>query len=642
MTIAHLTAVAVLALVLLIPGLVVGAAGGLRGWLLVGGAPVLTYGVVALTSTAFDGFLPDWSPLTLGLGTAVLAAVVLLVRLAASRVLTGFQDDVEMPSRWDWRHHVGVTAGIATAGVVGLGMAYRGTRHFGGIHQFWDAMFHVNAVRYIADSGQAAPGALRAIASPDFADYFYPDAYHVLVATARQITGAPIEQLVNLHAGLFGAVLGLVIAALVRVVNGRPALAAASAFVCGGISSFPAGLLYFGPLWPFGTAVTMIPSFLVLFVAAVRSRRLPLLVATALGAIGLSAVHPSAALSAGVFGGLFLVFRWVAARRVPLREIGALAIVGVLAAGFVVPQYLAATKTAAALPVSWPVFATPGAAVGKLVFLDNVTNLPQWWLVVPMLIGIASLRKLRELHWLAAAGGVFTLLFMTAAAYKSTFAISITQPWWNDAWRFAALVAIAQAVLIGHGLVAIRDWLIGLRPVLAPRPLVRVAALVVLLAVVAAGADGLYWRSNSDRVLEAYSDGPTVNGNERIAMAELPGLVPAGSVVMNDPLDGSPWMWALDGVRPVYGHALILPADANTVGPERMSLYLRFNRIDTDPAIRALVTRLDIQYVYTGDGFAASGVRAPGLRDLGGVRSLELVYSNDNAKIYRVRRGPAT
>src|SRR5439155_25276812 len=41
---AQLVTVACLILVLALPGMLVGAAGGLRGWLLLGTAPVLTYG----------------------------------------------------------------------------------------------------------------------------------------------------------------------------------------------------------------------------------------------------------------------------------------------------------------------------------------------------------------------------------------------------------------------------------------------------------------------------------------------------------------------------------------------------------------------------------------------------------------------
>ena len=44
-------------------------------------------------------------------------------------------------------------------------------------------------------------------------------------------------------------------------------------------------------------------------------------------------------------------------------------------------------------------------------------------------------------------------------------------------------------------------------------------------------------------------------------MAELRTIVPPGATVMNDPGDGSPWMWALGGVRPVFGYPFAVSAE---------------------------------------------------------------------------------
>lgn len=642
MNLVQALAAAGLLLVMMVPGALVGVAAGLRGWLLLGSAPVLTYGVVAITSALPDSLMPRWSPVVLLVGAVVLAAVVLATRLVGARLLGGFQRELVVPSRWAWWHHAGVLAAMGAAGAVGLLVVYRATGAFTGVHQFWDAMFHVNATTFIADTGQAAPSALWAIYAPQTDDYYYPNAYHVLSATVLQMVDISVPELVNLHGGLFAGLLALTTVALVRVANGRPALALGAAVAACGVASFPAGLLFFGPLWPFAAGVVMIPGFLALFVAAMRGRALPVLVATALAAIGLAGLHPSAALATGIFGGLYLLFRWISRRKVPVPDLVVLAVVGVLAGLYVLPQFLAASRTASGVAVSWPLFSTPGPALGQMLFLNFNITYPQWWLAVPMLVGLASLGALRGLRWYALGGGVFAVLFMVAASYKGALAMALTGPWWNDAWRFAALTTLAQVVLIGHGLVVIRDKVTGWRPALT-RVAPRLAVLAALLVAVVVGSQNLYLDKNVEVVANAYKNGPTVSSGERTAMGELRGLVPADSVVMNDPMDGSPWMWALEGVRPLFGQALILPAEAKRIGPERLALYERFDEIDTDEQVRRAVDELGIEYVYVGEGMASpSSKRAPGLRELDSARSLRLVYQNPDARIYRVVLGPTT
>jgi hypothetical protein len=306
----------------------------------------------------------------------------------------------------------------------------------------------------------------------------------------------------------------------------------------------------------------------------------------------------------------------------------------------VIPQYLAATKAAATLDVSWPIIAPPGHALGALLFLNYVSG-PEWWLVVAALIGVVAIRKLAGLRWLMVGGAVFAVLFVLAASYKGWLVSLLTNPWWNDAWRFAALASVAQVVLIGHGIVVARDgllgWLARRRPQAAGAVAVRGGALVAVGLVVAVASGGLYLGSNTAVVRSAYGNGPTVTGSERVAMAQLRALVPPGATVMNDPMDGSPWMWALDGVRPVFGYPFAGSAEYPVMGPDRVMLYEKFDQLDHDQRVRDLVRASNIQFVYVGTGFAApTSARAPGLTALDGVRSLHLVYENADARVYRV------
>ncbi|MEV4319668.1 DUF6541 family protein [Actinocrispum sp. NPDC049592] len=642
MTATQLVTVVLFVLVLMVPGLIVGAAGGLRGWLLASAAPVLTFGVVGLASPLVPGLFARWSVWVLLGSAVVLGVVVFLVRLAAQRWFGRAQEPVELPGLpWRWQHHVGVAAAVLFAAGLGLLVMSKATESFTGVHQFWDAMIHSNATRYIADSGQSAPSALSALNAPGKKDFFYPNGYHVVGATVLQLHELPVNELVNIYGGLYAGFFALLIAGLVRVANGRPALAAASAVAAAAAAAMPYGLLFFGPLWPFGAGVVMVPGFLAVFVATVRSRRAELIVLTALAAIGMAALHPSAALATGVFCFFYLVFRWISLRRVPLNELRTLVLLGVLAGLYAIPQYLAATKAADVLNVSWPVIGTPGQTLGQLLFFNYVTE-PQWLLVAAALVGLVGIRKLTGLRWLMGGGLFFAFLFVLAASYKGWLVSLLTNPWWNDAWRFAALVTIAQVVLIGHGIVVVRDtvagWIGKLRPRLSSTTLARGGVLVAVGLVIALLGHGLYAKRNADAIKRAYSNGPTVTSEERVGMAELRTLVPPGATVMNDPVDGSPWMWALDGVRPLFGYPLVAPDEFPVIGPDRTMLYEKFDQLDTNAEVRALVRAANIQFVYVGSGFASPTVkRAPGLAALDGVRSLRLVYENADVRVYRVQ-----
>jgi hypothetical protein len=211
--------------------------------------------------------------------------------------------------------------------------------------------------------------------------------------------------------------------------------------------------------------------------------------------------------------------------------------------------------------------------------------------------------------------------------------------WWDDKWRFAALVVPAMAVLAGHGLVVGRDLLFKFARTVpdAVSPRARVAVAAVVLLLLAGLTRGMYEGRNVVRVANAYHNGPTVSDSKLQAMSQLTALVHSGNLVMNDPGDGSPWMWALDDVQPVFGSSLNAAPDPASTGADRRALYLRFNEIDKSQDIQSIVRRLKITYVYVGNGYVQPGMqRAPGLTGLNHVQSLVLVYSDADAQIYRV------
>lgn len=105
---------------------------------------------------------------------------------------------------------------------------------------------------------------------------------------------------------------------------------------------------------------------------------------------------------------------------------------------------------------------------------------------------------------------------------------------------------------------------------------------------------------------------------------------------MNDRGDGSAWMYAIAGVRPVAGHY-----DGSWMGPDAALLAESFNSYDDNASVRSAVARENIQYVMIGRGYVRDYFRRePGLRDLDDVAFLEKLYENEDAVVYKLRPAP--
>ncbi|MDQ3456330.1 MAG: hypothetical protein M3513_12920, partial [Actinomycetota bacterium] len=84
LSLAGLLQILLYAAVLILPGLLVALAAGLRSWAAAASAPLITYGLTALIGPLSAAGL-RWSPLTLAGGAVLLAGLVALLRLVERR-----------------------------------------------------------------------------------------------------------------------------------------------------------------------------------------------------------------------------------------------------------------------------------------------------------------------------------------------------------------------------------------------------------------------------------------------------------------------------------------------------------------------------------------------------------------------------
>lgn len=628
------------------PGAVLCVAARLRWWTTLAAAPLVTYGLVAISAPIVAGAGWAWSPIWLGVATTAGALLVLGARLLLSssvprqaKPISGDAPQLSAP-RSRWLGELAVAGGVAVGGVIGALAALRAMGGLANVNQHWDAIFHANAVRFIMTTGDADPSALRAINDYEATSFFYPNSYHVLAGTVGQLTGASVPALLNSQFLFLAGITGLGLAVLVRQYGGGVGLATSAPILLASFSAFPNDLLDWGPLLPYATGLALVPAFLVLVTDLIRDRSPAVFLLVALGAIGLLGVHPGAAFTALVFALALVAFRWGRQPSLIKADAVVLGIVGVLAV-FLGYRYVLGSFTARTSAVGdWPVVGSPGAMVGQLLTLNHGKPYPQAWLVLLMIVGLFRFRKLRELHWFLSVGAAFCVLFVLAASYEGTLVTVLTGPWWNDRWRLAAVAAVVMAVLAAHGAVTAAELLAaGVRRLARRTDLPRAsfaAAIVVVLAGFGFLTEGFYVSDNAERMSVAYVPGRTVSAAEDEGMQALADMVKPGERVMNDPFDGSAMMYALYGIEPMFGH-VISPGRIPKMGPDQQRLLTSFRCLDTDSEVQDLVRRYNIRYVFLGDDFVTARFsRVSGLESLGAVDSLTPVYRENGVSIYQV------
>ncbi|MGW8593037.1 DUF6541 family protein [Dietzia sp. NPDC055877] len=649
--------VAALAL-LVVPGAAICLATGLPWRDAVAVGPALTLAVVAVGCTVTAATDVAWAPASAGV-TALVALlcagmVGIAVRVAAGRARSRggneYDDDdavTRSPRRW-----VGdlVVVVLAALPAVQFGIATRGLT---AIPQYWDALFHGGATRYIAETGQAGLTDLAPVSQPANPHFYYPDTYHALTSLLLHLPGDGTPGALNGMPGALNAmsavtgvvfVLGVALLAG-RLCGGSRLAAVGAAVVAASCWTFPFQVVGWGPLLPFALGVAVIPGLLVLGERLSVVRPGMTWIGTAAAALLLGAgmtgawsVHPSVALAAAIPVGAQAVAGVVAAPGVPSRltVVGGFALatlpVGAYAAWTL--SVLSADAAGGASGFSWPRQMGVARAVAGVFDLgpSAAASAGTTLLVLIGLVGaVAHPRWRRPLAAVVTALVVYGVLYVLAAGVEGDWVRAFTGFWWDDMYRFAALLAVPSAVLAGAGVRA----LIPRGP--ARRPAARVGCVIATVCLLAA-LSGQALLVREVRIW-GYGDGPAVTASERVVLDRL-GELYDGGVMLGDPFDGTAWAYALHGVPVVFGTPLADDPVAQ-VGGDRMTLYTSINRYGFDPSITYEVQRQDVRWVVVGTGVVGGPGRPGGFIGLHLNPHLRLAAENEGARLYEVLPVPA-
>lgn len=280
---------------------------------------------------------------------------------------------------------------------------------------------------------------------------------------------------------------------------------------------------------------------------------------------GLALVHPNAVVSAAVFavpmllGGVVQVLR---TRGASTRErlVGTGVLVALIAGCVAAWSVLRPSQEASEL---WTSIMSEGEAVYQFLFLglENANPLggnfaPAYLVGFLALWGVGYLLYKRRNLWLIGSWMLVGYMWIVAASVpRGDFRLLMVGPWYTDHFRLAALVVFPSVLLAGIGLGGAVEGLFVRIMHYIPRekhakvaPAMMGAAMVLVLAVAGLSSRTPAMHDATLEVAKRYQVTPTsdiLNQDEMNVINEIPKIVPKGDTIVNNPWDGSAYIYAL-------------------------------------------------------------------------------------------------
>lgn len=615
-------------------------------------APAVTVSIVAVAALAAPIVSLRWSLIPVAIVTGIIAVVALGVTRS---VFKGYA--VSGSRTTNWLAGVGHTAAMgAAAFLIGRRIiAVFGTPE--SFSQTFDNVFHLNAVRYIQETGSGSSFAVSSMTGGTF----YPSAWHDLVALLAELTGASVPVAVNITNLLVASVvwpLGCIF--LARTILGHRVVVSVSAgILSAAFGAFPLLLLDHGVLYPNFLGNALLPVVIGLGLGALglghkitESRTVSwLLLFAALP--GLTLAHPGSTMALLVLMLPPLLFIWFGStRRIVVRSkrrwLALVCMVAVLLAGIAALGVVWSAARPGEAP--WQPFETAGRAVGEVITSSAIGRPVSWVVMTLTVAGTVSVILRRKQLWLIGMYVVIAGLFVVVASSPfgpvRTF---ITGVWYNDPPRLASLLPVAILPLATVGAVLCWDkWIVPLfarlasvsKPETPPRQAVLRGYPLTVVAVVVSGILGYSTQQANLREAQtsaaaAYrltDDAPLVSTDELSLMKRIPAEVPENATMIGNPWNGSALAYAFSGRKLLQLHLLgEVPADATTV-------FDGLSEANTDPAVCPVVRRLRISYVLDFGHKELFGWDHGyrGLDDLVTAGVAQLVDSEGQAKLYKL------
>ena len=517
--------------------------------------------------------------------------------------------------------------------------------------QTYDAVYHLNAVRWILDTGNASSLSFDMVISRGAV---YPLGWHTLVALTMRLSG--ITSIPLASNAVMCAVAGLtwtsgVITLTSALTVGRRAGRIATAVLASAAPAFPLLGLFWGILYPVFLATAMLPGvFLTAATAGARGMTLPrravLWLMAGAGCVGLALAHPSiivialiAGVSAAMTHSLSLAVSAVAERHHVRRAVLACVLTALLAGA----SWSAAPALRASKSVSqWPPYTSAAGGIGEAVTSAPELTAIVWPLALLTVIGYLSAWRRQSTRWVALTHTVVCGLYVVDVSQKvSPLRYSLTGFWYSDAYRPGGFMMVTALPLAGIGACALADAAGRALPravrAATTVPWLRAALTILVIAALA-------WQSTGSAAMShnvekfgltflVTDDSQSLTADELAVVNRLPDLLGPDDVVLADPWRGGSLAYGLTGVT-------TLPRHLSSYGSTSPALTVLENSLDEvgdNPEVCPAIEELGVDYVLDFKGRTIlDGPEAPGLSDIQPRDGFRTVLRIGDATLYRI------
>lgn len=631
-----LPALGVAAALVVVPGYAVARLLSLRGLWAWGFAPLASLSVISIAALWAPAMGMPWSWLPVTITTVVVGAIAAIVGRFTQR---GAAERAPLPRSWV----IPVVLAGAAILVGAQALAVIGAPE--NISQSFDNIFHLNAIRFVLETGSASPLTVGSMTSDTGGVWFYPSGWHASVALIVQLSGTSIMAASNaMTIAVAALVWPATILLLTRTLMGRSTAVLVSAGALSGmIPAFPILMMDYGVLYPYFLGVALIPAALAAVLALLRLSnehttppRLVLVFAVLGGLPGIAVAHPGAFVAwmvLSVLGGLVAfvsLLRSSPARSAVVRFSIVTGVALVAAAG----AWKVLKPPAEAR--GWPVEQSVAQAIGQAITVAaTYGNVP--WIVVGLLaIGVVAAlrsRKKTQAFALLAFFAIVVLYVVASALPWHQLRDLMTAAWYNNAPRLAALLPMVAIPIAAYGADALFVWIRErVRSAGDHKPLVAAGAVVAVAAIggqLYASGQAIYMAS---AVYKYSDDSRLITLDEKALLERIPEEVPEDATIAGSGWTGAGLAYAFADRDVLMPHVLM--------DFTKDDLLILDDLADATPgsAVCDALARTDVEYVLDFGSQEIHGAEHEfkGILDLDESAAVELVDEVGDARLYRV------
>ncbi|MDO5751449.1 MAG: hypothetical protein Q4P21_00155 [Arthrobacter sp.] len=526
------------------------------------------------------------------------------------------------------------------------------------ISQTYDNVFHLNAVRWAIESGNASPlnlGAFTGISA-------YPSAWHAMTSLVAMASGVSIPIAVNVTNIAIGALVWPVgcLYLVHRLVGERLISTVAAMIFVPAFTGFPLMMVDWGVLYPNLLSIALLPAAMGLAFSALgvaRGYRPSTPIAWLLVLVSVPAVavaHPSTLMALLVFvlpAVVFLAYGKVAPlfpvntaeRRRSVLIAGGIAVASLVVLAIIWRKFRPPPGAA-----GWGAVESPPQAIGE-VFLGGALGRPAATIIaICMVVGLLRLWISRKQLWILGTFVVAGVLFFYAAGLNFSPRWFLTGVWYYDSNRLAALLPVAMLgpAVIGatylwdavHRKIAVMGHrkssgeAISGRVRTRRRTVVYTAGILALLFATQYGV--MNWAVQ--HAYYAYTSTPTsglLTPDETALLNRLDTHVPPGAVIAGMPSSGTALAYAFSGREVVQPHIL------TTHGKDVDIVNAGLKSADEFPWVCDAVHKLNVKYALDFGTRSVTGTMPGygGVLDLSTSKAMKLIdQAGPDAKLYKV------